>query len=160
MKLLSVKAQVFSFDFLIACSLFILVLVVLYGYWTYSYIEIEETRSINKIIDKANLASQVWFRECTPTYLNSSNVIELGLQNDHKFNQTKIDSLNISLGYNITKSLLDIVGYDYFFEIYNTTNDTIFRFGLYPSNPENIVKIKRIGILNGSIVSMDTLVWR
>ena len=159
-KLLSVKAQVFSFDFIIACSIFILFLVVLYGYWTYSYIEIEETRSINRMIDKANLASQAWFREGTPKYWNSSNVIEMGLKNNHEFNQTKMNSLNTSLGYNRTKSLLDIVGYEYFFKVYNATNDTVFSFGLYPSNPENLVKVKRIGILNDTIVTIDVLVWK
>jgi len=158
-RLLSVKGQVFSSDFLIACTLFILVLIVLYGYWTYSYNEIEETRNIDMMIYKTNLASEAWFREGTPKYWDPSDIIEIGLMNDHNFNQTKMDSLNVSLGYNRTKSLLDITGYDYFFGVINATNHTIFSFGLYPSDSENIVKVKRIGILNETIVSVEVLVW-
>lgn len=158
-RLLSVKAQAFSFDFLMACSIFILVLVILYGYWTYTYKEIEETRNINTIIDKANLASQAWFRDGTPIYWDSNNVIDLGLQNDHRFNETKMDILNVSIGYNRTKTLIGLDGYDYFFRIYNSTNDTVYNFGQYLVDADNVVKVNRIGILNGSIVSLEVVVW-
>lgn len=169
-RLLSVKAQVFSFDFLLACSIFLLMLVVLYSYWTYTYIEIEESRRMNEMIDGAYLVSQAWFREGTPKYWNPSDVIELGLQNDHKFNRTKMDSLNKSLdpanlGYNETKELIDAVFYEYFFRVYNTTNDTIYTFGLYPLNSQNVVRIKRIGIYRDptlekdSIVTLEVLLW-
>jgi len=96
--------------------------------------------------------------------------IELGLQNDHKFNRTKMDSLNKTLdpgnlGYNETKELIDAVFYEYFFRVYNTTNDTVYSFGLYPSDAENVVRIKRIGIYRNStlekdaIVTLEVLLW-
>jgi len=169
-KLLLVKAQVFSLDFLIACSIFLLMFIVLYTYWTYSYIEIEESRRMNEMIDKAYTISQAWFREGTPKYWSPSDVIELGLENNHKFNRTKMDSLNKSLdtgniGYNETKELIDAVFYEYFFRVYNTTNDTIYTFGLYPSDAENVVRIERIGIYRDpilekdSIVTLEVLLW-
>ena len=169
-KLLLAKAQAFSFDFLIACSIFLLMLFVFYTYWTYSYLEIEESRRMNKMIDSAYLVSQAWFREGTPKYWSPSDVIEVGLQNDHKFNRTKMDSLNKTLdpgnlGYDETKELINAEFYEYFFRVYNTTNDTVYSFGLYPSDAENVVKIKRIGIYRDptldedSEVNLEVLLW-
>jgi len=161
---MSIKAQALSFDFIIAASIFLLVIGIIYIYWIYSSIQIEETKNINEMTDKAFTASQVWFREGTPKYWDPNNVIDLGLENNKRFNQTKINFLNKSInpsniGYSKTKTMIGLEGYEYFFKIYNTTNDTLFNFGLYPSNAVNIVKTKRIGILNSSIVILEVLVW-
>jgi len=154
----SVKAQVFSFDFLIASSIFLLAIGVIYIYWIYSNIQIEETKRINDIIDKTYFASQVWFREGTPPGWNSTNIIDLGLENNHRFNQTKMDIMKTSLGYEKTKNLVGLGGYQYNFTVYDTTN-AVFSFGQNPSNPKNLVKVKRIGVLNGSLVTVEIMVW-
>ena len=156
---MSVKGQVLSFDFIVASSIFLLFVGILFVYWIYSNVQMEETQRMNDMIDKTYLASQVWFREGTPPDWDSTNVIDLGLQSAHRFNQSKMDIMNISLGYGRTKTLIGLGGYEYFFRIYNSTNDTIFNFGLYSSNPENLVKIKRVGILNGSLVTLEVMTW-
>ena len=162
---MSIKAQVLSFDFIIASSIFLLVVGIIYIYWIYTNIQIEETKNINDITEKAYMASQVWFREGYPEYWDNNTVIDLGMENDHRFNQTKMDFLNDSIsptniGYNRTKTLIGLEGYDYFFRIYNSTDYTLFNFGLYPSNNVDVIKAKRIGILNGSIVTLEVLVWK
>lgn len=156
---MSVKGQVLSFDFMVASSIFLLAVGLLYVYWNYSNIQIEETKRIGDLTDKAFTASQVWYREGVPKYWDSNDVIDLGLQNDHRFNQTKMDVLNVSIGYDTTKTLIGLGGYDYFFRIYNSTNDTVYYFGPYPVDADNVVKVKRIGILNGSIVTLEVVVW-
>lgn len=154
-----VKGQVFSFDFLLASSIFLLTVGILFTYWVYINIQIEETRVINDMVERAYKSSDVWFREGIPTHWNSANVIELGLENDHKLNQTKMNITKIEIGYERTRTMIGLGEYEYNITIYNTTNDTVFSLGLNPSDPLNLLKIKRIGIYDGSIVTLEVMVW-
>jgi len=157
---MSRKAQTFSMDFLIASTVFVLAFSILYVYWTYTTKQINETRDINDMIDKVYLISQIWFRKGTPEYWNPSNVIDLGLASDHRFNQTKMDSLTDPLlDYDNVSDLIGVETYDFYFRIYNTTNDLIYDFGLEPSSPENVIKIKRVGILNRNVAIVEVMVW-
>jgi len=161
---MSHKAQALSFDFIIAASIFLLVIGIIYIYWIYSSVQIDETRNINEMTKRAFTSSEVWFREGTPEYWDPNDVIDLGMENNKRFNQTKIDYLNKSIdptniGYDKTKTMIGLGGYEYFFRISNSTDDTLFNFGLYPNEAKNIVKVKRIGLLNGSIVVLEVLVW-
>ncbi len=64
------------------------------------------------------------------------------------------------IGYDRTKTMIGLGGYEYNFTVYNTTNHTVFSFGLNPSNPRNLLKIRRIGIYDSSIVSLEVMVWK
>lgn len=154
------KGQTFSMDFLIACSIFILAVAILYVYWTYSIKRVDETRKINDMIEKAYLISQVWFRDGIPKYWDPSNVIDLGLSNEHRFNRTKMDSLNDPLlGYKNVTKIIGSETYDYNFTVYNSTKNVVYSFGLNPTNPDNLIKVKRVGILDGKIVIAEVMVW-
>lgn len=154
------KGQIFSMDFLIACSFFILAFSILYVYWTYSTKRIEETRRITDMIDKAYLISDIWFRDGIPKYWNSFNVIDLGLSNEHRFNKTKMDSLNDPLlGYRNVSRMIGIEGYYYRFVVINSISQIVYSFGSNPTNPDNLVKIKRVGILDGNVVIVEVMVW-
>ena len=154
------KAQVLSTDFIIATGFFILSIVVLYYFWNYSYVQLEEVRRANEISNAAYVISSIWFREGVPEYWNTSNVIEIGLQNNHRFNQTKLDYLN-DLGYYNVKEMLGYPIYDFYLRIYDMQNNTFFDFGEIPTEDvKNIEKIERIGIMNSTVVYVETLVWR
>jgi len=155
---MSTKAQIFSADFLVACTIFLLALTIIFVYWGYAILQIEETRLTNDMIDKVNLASQVWFREGTPKDWDSSNVVELGLLSDHSFNQTKMNLLN-TMGYGKVLTLVGVESYYLYYRVFNETNSTLFEFGSYPSNPKNVVRAKRIGILNETIALVEVMVW-
>jgi len=155
---MSAKGQIFSIDFLVACTIFLITVTILYVYWGYTTIQIEETRFTNDMTDKLNLASQVWFKEGTPIYWDSSNVIELGLQNNHEFNETKMNNLN-SIGYQRVMTLVGILSYNFYYRLYDENNSTLFEFGLTPSNSKNLVRSKRVGILNGSIAFLEVVLW-
>jgi hypothetical protein len=152
------KSQALSMDFLIACSVFILAFSILYIYWAYTTKRIDETRKINDMIDKTYLISQIWFRDGIPVYWDSSNVIDIGLSNNHRFNQTKMNDLSV-IGYNKTKERIGVETYDYYFRVFNETGNEVYSFGLYPSISENTIKIKRVGILNGSLALLEVMVW-
>ncbi len=114
---------------------------------------------MNEMIDRSFTASEVWFREGLPVYWDSSNVIELGLENNHRFNQTKMNITKTEIGYDRTKTMIGLGGYEYNFTVYNMTNDTVFTFGLSPSDTRNLIKIERIGIYGSSIVKLEIMVW-
>lgn len=154
------KGQTFSTDFIIACTIFILAVALLLLYWRYTSNKISETNKINEMIEKAYLISEIWFRDGIPKYWNSSNVIDIGLSNEHRFNKTKMDSLNDpELGYENVTKLIGVEVYKYNFTVYNLTKNVVYTFGQNPSNPDNLVKIKRVGILDGKIVNVDAMVW-
>lgn len=155
---MSTKGQIFSTDFLVATSIFLVIVTALYTYWTYSSIQLEETRRLNDLIDISYLTSNVWMRTGTPVYWNSSNVVDIGLQNDHRFNQSKLDALN-DIGYKNVSSMIGVLPYNFYLRIYDMSNNTIFDFGNLSPDSDNVVKVKRIGIMNGSIVYIDTVVW-
>lgn len=156
---MSLKGQVFSFDFLLASSIFLLTIGILFVYWTYTNIEIEETREINEMVYKAYKSSEIWFREGIPSNWDSTNVIDLGLETDHRFNQTKMNTMKTEIGYDKTKIMIGLSGYDYNFTLYDANNNTVFSFGLNPSDPPSLIKIKRVGIYDSSIVTLEVMVW-
>ncbi|MEM5801300.1 MAG: hypothetical protein QW350_00340 [Candidatus Aenigmatarchaeota archaeon] len=154
---MSTKAQIISSDFIVATSIFLLFIAIIYSLWLTKTYYIEEEKRVIDIDDAAITASNIWLREGNPKYWNQSNIIDLGLENNNRLNQTKIDMLN-DLGYENVKKLAGLERYDFFMRIYNQNNQTLFRYGKI-ENAKNIAKIKRVSILNGSIVFLDTIVW-
>ncbi|MDI6825581.1 MAG: hypothetical protein QMD36_00050 [Candidatus Aenigmarchaeota archaeon] len=116
MSLKLCKAQMFSADFMIACSIFLLALVVVMIYWSYTNIQIKETKTINEMVDKAYTISQVWFREGTPEYWDSTDVREIGLLSDHRLNETKMNEMK-KIGYNTVKEKIGAAPYEFRFRI-------------------------------------------
>ena len=154
------KGQTFSTDFMIACTVFILAVAILLVYWRYTSNKISETSLINDMTEKAYLISEIWFREGIPKYWDSSNVIDLGLSNDHRFNRTKIDTLTDPLlNYQNVSKMIGAENYDYNFTVFNSTKNVVYTFGMSPTNPDNLVKVKRVGILDGDIVTVEVMVW-
>jgi nitrogen fixation-related uncharacterized protein len=156
---MSVKGQIFSTDFLIACSIFIVAVGVLFIYWRYASSQIEETRNLNDMNEKLYLASQVLFTEGVPKYWSSENVVQLGLENNHMFNQTKMNSLSL-LDYSKVLTLVGSENYYVYYRLHDENNSTLFEFGVYPSDARNVMKAERIGILNQSIAIVEVLLWR
>lgn len=153
------KGQIFSSDFLIACTVFVLAFSILYVYWTYATMQIDESQRINDMIDRAYLISEIWFREGTPEYWNETDVVDLGLSNDHRFNWTKMVMMRDDIGYENVSKLIGVEIYDYNFTVYNSTRDLLYSFGIPPSNPEDLIKVKRVGILNGSVAVVEIMVF-
>jgi hypothetical protein len=152
------KAQL-SYDFIIAAFVFFLVVSVLLLQWAGVTSQIDETRYLDDLIEKAYLTSDVWFRSGVPNNWNKTNVISLGFKDNYEFNQTKMNSLT-EIGYNASKQLLGLGDVEYYFLVYDETNTTLFNFGSMPSNSRDVIKVKRAGILNSSFVFLDAVVWK
>jgi len=152
-----IKAQL-SYDFFIASFIFLIVLSILLIQFVRVSSEIEETRYMDNLIDKAYSASQVWFREGVPVDWNKTNLVILGLQDNYEINNTKMSSLN-DIGYENVKYMIGLSSLEVFFRVYDESNNTQFSFGLYPENSRNVIRVERVGILNKTIAFVDTLVW-
>lgn len=156
------KAQVFTYDFFIALAIFFVVAILVMNNWYSTAVQNQEILEKNLAYTTLISASQVWFKEGYPKYWNAENVIELGLSNEGKINETKIEMLNNSLSYSRVASLLNLGNFNLCYEIYSKTGDLIFRFPQNAdfSSAKNIYKIDRIGILNEQPVKVRTLIWK
>ena len=152
------KAQVLSYDFLLATFVFSIVLVIVFSYWNYGVKQIEETKISHDMVNKLFIASQVWFRSGTPIYWSVDNLIELGLENEGRINQTKLNYLQ-ELGYQKVISLLPVTPYNLYYRVCDENNSTLFEFGNYPTYAKNILRVVRFSILNQTPVVIEVLVW-
>jgi hypothetical protein len=67
--------------------------------------------------------------------------------------------MKTEIGYDRTKIMIGLSGYDYNFTVRDTDNNTVFSFGMNPSNPTNLVRMNRIGLYNSSIAKLEVMVW-
>ncbi|RLI97709.1 MAG: hypothetical protein DRP00_03685 [Candidatus Aenigmatarchaeota archaeon] len=153
---MSTKAQTFSLDFFLALTIFLAGFVLLLIFWNYTNSQIQERKSLDELIDAAFSLSQIWFIEGRPVYWNEQNVKVIGLANENRINQTKLNFLN-EMGYEEVKKRLN-VGYNFCFRIHNNTHE-LFSFGLSPSPASAVVKVDRLSILNSTPVIIEVIVW-
>lgn len=152
------KAQSLSYDFFIACTIFLLFIVIIFNLSRYSEVQISEMQKINQITLMSDRLSEVWMRKGMPENWNQSNAIELGLLSDSRLNQTKLNYL-MYIDYQEVKRKVGSGIYEFYLRIYDSNNNTMFSFGLYPSDSDYISKTRRIGILNSTVIFIDTMVW-
>jgi hypothetical protein len=151
-----VKGQALSFDFLIACTIFILVIAILLTQVGYNTKELNEIRDKNELIDETHKLSEIFFDEGYPKNWNSSNVVVIGLETDNRISWSKLKSLE-EIGYQKSLVLLGLKN-DYNITIFEN-NSTFYSFGKNIENASSIVRVDRVGILNNSIVSVQVLVF-
>ncbi|RLI99377.1 MAG: hypothetical protein DRP06_03575 [Candidatus Aenigmatarchaeota archaeon] len=146
------RGQIFSFDFLIACSIFILVLVILIGHIGYNTLQLNELKDKHELIRSGYKLSGIFFMEGYPKDWNSSNVEIIGLQTDNRIDWNKLKEFE-NIGYQKSLILLGLK-YDYNITIGNYT------FGENPENASSAFIINRVGILNSSVVPMQIIIFK
>jgi hypothetical protein len=154
------KAQVMTYDFFLATAIFLAVLAIILGYWFHSVSQIQEVEEKNIVAEELFSASDIWFKEGYPKYWGIQNIRELGLSNDLKINQTKLN-LFFQLGYPKIVSLLNLGTDNIQYTLYNSSNAIIFQYpsGVDISSAKNVYQNERFGILNDSIVKIRTIIW-
>ncbi|MDP4039654.1 MAG: hypothetical protein Q8P57_03690 [Candidatus Pacearchaeota archaeon] len=155
------KAQAWGFDLIIGSSIFIVGVILLYFY---SINYVTETNEILSSLnyDGENIADNL-LSSGYPENWDSENVINIGISNDNKINQTKLDRFAgiIEDDYPKTKSLLN-TRYDYYLNFSNQmtiSGEPLEGIGVYPENPENIIKVTRFTIYEDKPITMDVYVW-
>jgi len=155
------KAQILTYDFFTAMAIFIVVLTVVMGYWYYASVQIEETRERNRATNLLYLSSDVWFKEGYPKYWGATDVMEIGMSNGNRINETKMEILNDSISYSKLVSLLNLGVYNVQYTVYNSTRGIIFQFpsGVNLGFAKNVYNIERVGILDEKPVVIRTIIW-
>jgi hypothetical protein len=154
-----IKGQSLSYDFFIASILFILSMALVLGLFTYHNTQTKDIKKANEAVNVADHLSEIWMRKGTPENWEPSNIVGIGLMSDSRLNQTKMNYLN-DMGYNKVRSMAGVENYYFYLRVHDTTNNTMFDFGEYPSDPTIASKTRRISMLNQTIVFVDTVVWK
>lgn len=154
--MLKKDGQAWGFDLMIAFVIFIIGIIAFFLYALNYPTEGEEI--IDALSYEANLIAENLLSEGHPKNWTVDNVEIIGLTNNDRINQTKLnnfESLVIS-DYNLTKTLLN-TRYDYYINIINSTDSKII--GQLPVDPTNLIKVARVSLYNNEAIQMDVYVW-
>ncbi len=146
------KGQIFSFDFLIACSIFILILAILINHIGYNTMQLNELKEKYELTQSGYKLSEIFFMEGYPKDWNSSNVKIIGLQTNNRIDWNKLKELK-NLGYQKSLILFGLK-YDYNITIGNYT------FGKNPENASSAFIVNRVVILNSSVVPAQAIIFK
>ncbi len=150
------KAQAFSFEFFIALTIFLIAFSTLIIFWNYTNVQIYEKRSLEELIDTAFSLSQIFFIDGYPKQWSLEDVKVIGLANENRINQTKLELLS-SMEYESVRIKLKVDS-NFYFRIHNQTQEFYF-FGKLPHD-STVVKVNRLSILNSTPVIVEVVVWK
>lgn len=170
--LMEKRAQAWGFDVMMASTIFALGLVVFFLYSLNYPRQSEDT--INALQFDGNFIAENLLSVGSPNNWDQNNVASIGLTNENKINQTKLERMydmtnfvNNNAGYNRTKSLLN-TRYDFFF---NFTQQISIRgvplqggigrnyTGDPNKIPKNLIKVTRLTVYNNQPTTMQLFVW-
>jgi hypothetical protein len=151
------RGQMFSFDFMIASSLLLLVVAVLTIQVGYELKETQEASGKGVLMKDADRLSGIFFDEGYPKDWTNETVQAIGLQSNGRISLQKLSYL----GQAPYSGIIALAGLssDYNITITSGSNE-LFNFGAPYINASSIVKKERFGVLeNGTIVVIEVLVF-
>ena len=163
------KAELFSSDFVISILVFLCALVIISFYYQNLQSDVYESSIRNEMFSKAtNMASLLATTSGYPKYWNNTSVKVIGLYDDGKFNLTKFEELK-KINFNTAKTMLGTGPYKIYIALRNETDDVIenqgisYSYGIAPVNAEQVVLVKRLGIVKIEETSikttMEVILW-
>jgi hypothetical protein len=163
------KAEVFSADFIIGLSVFLIITVILGVFYINLQTDISDYKSRSDIQTKANNVADILITSSgDPEYWDSSNVNVIGFYDSGLLNLTKFEELK-NIEYYTAKRLMGVGGYEIYIELENETgyvlkNDSItYSFGKPIEDASQVSYMKRLGLtnLNGNITKtiLGVAIW-
>jgi hypothetical protein len=162
------KAELFSSDFMIGLSVFLIAMSIFGIYYTNLQNDVVDYKIRNDMQTKANsIADQLATSSGSPEFWNSSNVNVIGLEDSNLINLTKFQELK-NIDYYVAKTKLGVGGYELYIEIKNQTGNVIsdgeYMFGMETTDDtENIFYVSRYALANisGKVskVILGVAVW-
>lgn len=155
------RGQAWGFDLMIAVIIFTSGIVAFYLYSLNYQTEAQET--IDSLFYEGSTLSEDLLSEGFPANWNIGSVQKIGLTNNGKINQTKLEKFyNLSIeDYQNTISLFGIKD-NYFMnfsEAIVINQNSIEGIGKPPINPKNIIKITRLTIYREKPTAMNIFIW-
>lgn len=131
------KAQLFSMDAIFSLMIFI-------GVFSFAAFVLVYSPEHDYMQERAeNVADYLLMKK-----LGSGNMLDASL----------IDNFS-SYSYSGMKSLIGVPE-NFYFRIVNMTSSTVGHGGLDPENATSVVNVRRIGVLDGNYVYLDTILWK
>lgn len=149
------KGQAWGFDLIIASIIFTMGIIIFFLY-SLNY-PVEGQEKVDTLFYEGELISENLLSEGFPKDWNENNVVVIGLLNNGKINDTKLNKfINLSKeDYQKTKNLFN-TRYNYYINISNAGIDII---GLQPSDPKNLIKVTRYTIYQDKPAILTVHVW-
>jgi hypothetical protein len=164
------KAELFSSDFIIGLSVFLIAITIFGLYYENLQTDIADYKIRNEMQNKAiNIADLLVTSGGDPPYWNSTNVNVIGLYDEGLINLTKFEQLK-NIEYYTAKRLLGVGGYEFYIELKNSTGSVLKNDGITydfgTPNTESALQVfyvERYGLtnLNGNITKtvIGVVVW-
>ncbi|HIG52013.1 hypothetical protein CXT76_01230 [Candidatus Parvarchaeota archaeon] len=155
------KGQAWGFDLMIAISIFMIGIV---GFYLFSLNSPSEGRdTLDSLFYDGNLIADSLLSEGYPENWDSNSVINIGIVNDNRINETKLQRLyDLTISdYSRTKNLFN-TRFNYYFNFSRpiTMGGVYVEFiGQKDLNPDNIIKIQRFVIFENNPVTLNVYVW-
>jgi hypothetical protein len=160
------KAELFSSDFIIGLTVFLIALNVFAIYYTNLQNDVTDYKIRNEVQIKANnVANLLATSSGDPEFWDSTNVKVLGLQDSNMINLTKFDELK-KIDYFVAKRMMGVGGYEFYVELKNETDQIIgnYTFGkTITSSALQVFYVERYGLasVNGTVskIILGVAVW-
>lgn len=155
------SAQAWGFDLVVGLMLFSIGIVAFYLY-SINYAGGSET-DYPALQEEAKLIADVLMTSGYPLDWDSDNVVRIGINDDGKINQTKLERFYyLSLNdYEKTKNLFNVRN-DYYVRFSGNVSvdgESVGEIGRVESGSENLVKVSRAVIYENKIWTMEVFVW-
>jgi hypothetical protein len=161
------KGQIFSFDFIIAMGIFLVILLSFFSIWNvYNDVKVDMEQKVNLARVAESAMQSLMLTGGNPpnwyNYTNYNEIVSIGLRNGDVYELAEdkvigLETANVSYK-NMTKAL-GISKYEVSIIVKNGTGD-LYKFGVLPPfNPKEVVSLSRLGILNNEPVEVVMKVW-
>ncbi len=155
------SAQAWGFDLVVGLMLFSVGIVAFYLY-SINYAGGSET-DYPALQEEAKLIADVLMTSGYPLDWDANNVVRIGINDDGKINQTKLEEFYyLSLSdYEKTKNLFNVRN-EYYVRFSGNVSiggESVSEIGLAESESENLVKVSRAIIYENKIGTMEVFVW-
>ena len=166
------QAELFSSDFLISFFIFLSAFIIIVAYYQNLQTDISEADARNNMYSTAiNIASLLATTSGYPKYWDNNTVEVIGLYDSGRFNLTKFEELK-NVSYSNATKMLGSGYYRLNISLKNVTGNIVqkpenptffYSYGTSPSNAEQIVLVKRLGVINlgGNVtkIIMEIILW-
>lgn len=155
----SVKAQIFSTDFVVASVIFILILIMLEVHTQNIYDKIEKQENMFYYENLISTTDTLLLYQGYPKYWNESNVEVLGIaERPNYLNRTKVEQM-MGLSENQIKTLLNLEDRNFYFTLENSTEIMFEKGDVDWADAETVYIINRNAVMDENAVKIRFLVW-
>jgi len=154
------KGQIAALDFFIALLIFSVILTITMLRWSNYYSKISERMEYHEMMTKAFQISDALIKsQGVPSNWNKDNVRIIGLAIEDRI--LSVDKVNAfaNLSFNKTKSIFQIYGYKFYFNLTKINGEAIKEYGDKPTGKKS-VSVKRYVLYNNEKTIMQFDVWK